>query len=318
MATTQKWNNLATLITAKAEHKEKFNEIIEYKDYEDIYYYRTLKENIEEISINQETFINCLSSIIGQKYQKYITERKIETSGLCPEGTTIPKLDDITEYNPDECCPVCFEIFGIDDDDATIAEGQNCNHIICRECYEKIVDDTNRCPICRAVLDYDFEKPVETETETDTDESDEEDFNGNNRQPTDDLFNGRRWYNTEINQIQYWNTNNSGLVNGLNGLSGWSSYNPCVGAIENFVIRQNSWGGANHIDGCCNICGIQKTIEVNEWMMRRRVNNPNITQNGYIWNDDWNDAFDNDDRQECYECNYRYIQISDAFFVREN
>lgn len=295
MATTQKWNNLATLIIAKAEHKEKFNEIIEYKDYEDIWYYRSIKENIEEINLQNKWFITKLHKIIGQKYEKYITERKI----------TIPKFDDITEYTPDECCPVCFEKFK-DEDDKCGGYGSNCGeHNICWECHEKIINDTNRCPICRAVMDWDYEKPTETET----DESEEEDFNGNNRQPTDDLFIGRRWYNTEINEIQYWNINTIGL-----GV--WSSNPPIISAIETFVSRQHSWG-ENNIEGCCYICGIQKTIEVNEWMIRRRDDNPNITQNGYIWNDSWNDAFDNDDRNECYECNYRDQQIRDAFWLRE-
>ena len=288
---SNKFYNLSILLLAKEEHKRIFGKGRLH----------TINYYINLIGVHKELFINCLGSIMEQKYQKYITERKI----------TIPKFDDITEYNCETDCPVCMEKIG--DNTNGCMEGDNCNHTICSNCRDIIVSNTNKCPICRAKLDDNH-----TETETDTDESEDEDFNGNNRQPTDDLFNGRRWYNTEINQIRYWNNNISGLVDDLNGLSGWSSYNPIFRAIETFVIRQNSWGGDNHIEGCCNICGIQKTIEVNEWMMRRRDNNPNITQNGYIWNDDWDDAFDNgDDRQECYECNYRYIQMSDAFYVRE-
>jgi hypothetical protein len=306
---SNKFKNLSILLLAKEEHKKKFNEIIEYKEYQYIPYYdyiwfnRSLKENIEWIKRNQIGFYIKLRVIIGTKFEKYITERKI----------TIPKLDDITEYNCETDCPVCMETIG--DNTNGCMEGDNCNHTICSNCRDIIVSNTNKCPICRLKLDDNI---TDDDTETDTDESEDEDFNGNNRQPTDDLFNGRRWYNTEINQIRYWNNNISGLVDDLNGLSGWSSYNPILRAMETFVIRQNSWNGDNYIEGCCNICGIQKTIEVNEWMMRRRDNNPNITQNGYIWNGDWGDAFDNgDDRQECYECNYRYIQMSDAFYVRE-
>jgi ribosomal protein L40E len=144
MATTQKWNNLATLIIAKEEHKRKFGKGRLH----------TINYNINLIGVHKELFINCLGSIMEQKYLKYINERKI----------TIPKLDGITEYNCETDCPICFETFGIDDDDdATIAEGDNCEHQICQECYIKIIDDTNRCPICRVVLDNDKENETETD-----------------------------------------------------------------------------------------------------------------------------------------------------------
>lgn len=314
---SNKFKNLSILLLAKEEHKRKFSKGIIIRNWSGIIgggITRSIKYQIEKRLINHNSFILKLNRIITSAIVDYNVRCQVERLRINNITQTINDFDVVSlypQYNCETDCPVCMEKIG--DNTNGCMEGDNCNHTICSNCRDIIVNDTNKCPICRAKLDDNH-----TETETDTDESEDEDFNGNNRQPTDDLFNGRRWYNTEINQIRYWNNNISGLVDDLNGLSGWSSYNPILRAIETFVIRQNSWNGDNHIEGCCNICGIQKTIEVNEWMMRRRDNNPNITQNGYIWNDDWDDAFDNgDDRQECYECNYRYIQMSDAFYVRE-
>jgi hypothetical protein len=44
-----------------------------------------------------------------------------------------------------EGCPVCFEELN-DDNSTTIG----CNHILCIECVNKIVNDSTKCPICRA------------------------------------------------------------------------------------------------------------------------------------------------------------------------
>jgi len=309
MATTttqQKWENLATLIKAKAEHKEKFNEIIEYKDYEDIWYYRSIKENIEEILLNHKWFITNLINIIQQKYHKYITERKI----------TIPNLDRITEYNCETDCPICFETFGIDDDDATIDGGENCDHQICRECLEKIVNDTNRCPICRAVLDNDKENETESDNESsngsqNTDEEYDdwrnEYYGATNIVPTTDLFLGRRWYNAIENRM-YYRQNDTWIGS------------PCMN-LQTFIERYNNWF-RNHTNNntCCFICGIQKTLDVNRYMrdVYNLGNDGDFDINNVDGDEPWEHYFGGGNGDECYDCYKKYEALSDNFNVMTN
>jgi len=42
-------------------------------------------------------------------------------------------------------CSVCFE----EDDNKTY-----CNHEVCKECIDKIININNKCPLCRATLSY--------------------------------------------------------------------------------------------------------------------------------------------------------------------
>lgn len=289
MATTQqKWKNLATLIIAKAEHKRKFNELIVYKEYQYIpnyayiYFHRSLKENIEWIKRNKIGFYIKLRIIIGTKFEKYMTERKI----------TIPKLDDINEYNCETDCPVCFETIG--DNTNGCMEGDNCNHTICSNCRDKIVEDTNKCPICREILD-DNHTGTETETEN-------ESVCGDNERPTTDLFYGRRWYNVEENRIETyngeeWRTNNNQM------------------SMSRFIVRYtfNSSDEASPLlmdDGtCCIVCGIQRTPEVFAFMN-------NIYPEGYTYpaniiTDGWGqtDYFDDEGVEpylRCYDCQLKF------------
>jgi ribosomal protein L40E len=260
---SNKFYNLSILLLAKEEHKEKFNEWIEYNNCGCEWTERCLKGDIEEIFLRKKWFITTiLHKIIEQKYQKYITERKI----------TIPKFDDITEYNPDECCPVCFETFGIDDDDATTAEGANCNHIICRECYMKIATDTNRCPICREKLENtttdDDTDDDETGTQN-TDEDDESDWGDDidNLIPTSNLYIGRRWFNTQTNRIEYYDG------------SSWTQENVRLYTMFHFLTRHYGYDITIEERTCCLSCGLQRTREVNDYM---DTNNP-ILQGNYFF-----------------------------------
>lgn len=288
MATTQqKWKNLATLIKAKAEHKEKFGNRRSYMR-------ETIACHIINIGFRKQVFISYLEDTIQEKYQKYITERKI----------TIPKLDNITEYNCETDCPICFETFGDDDDDATIAEGDNCEHQICRECFEKIVNDTNRCPICREKLDDN------KENDTDTDTDDDESIWGDNERPTTDLFYGRRWYNVEENRIETYNGEE------------WRPNNNHM-SMSRFIVRY-SFNGSNEAspllrdDGtCCIVCGIQRTPEVYEFM-------ENIYPDGYTFPadmimDEWGqeDYFNaeiEEPNTRCYDCDLKF-HLLQGFWV---
>ena len=139
---SNKFNNLSILLLAKEEHKEKFWNEINCGD--DGFMIRdagleSIPYHIYQITYRKQQFDFSLRNLIDQKYRIYITQRKYITQQKY-------------EYIPDECCPVCFDKYGIEDYNATITKGKNCNHNICRDCYKKIVDDTNKCPICRALL----------------------------------------------------------------------------------------------------------------------------------------------------------------------
>lgn len=284
---SNKFKNLSILLLAKEEHKKKFNEIIEYKEYQYIHndyvwFNRSLKENIEWIKRNQIGFYIKLRVIIGTKFEKYITKRKI----------TIPKLDDITEYNCETDCPICFETIG--DNTNGCMEGDNCNHTICSNCRDKIVNDTNKCPICREKLDDNITDEEQSDngiyweqTETDEDESDWGDDDDNLR-PTSILYIGRRWFNTETNTIEYWTGTE------------WTTtlIRP---RMSNFIIRNYGYDNTLEPKTCCLSCGLQRTREVNDFM---DTTNPILRGNFFHFG-------------ECYDCNIITGRMEDHFNTME-
>jgi len=89
---SNKFKNLSILLLAKEEHKEKFYNRIDCGDNGIVVRdagLRSILYHIQEIKYQRDRFIYILSCFMEQKYQKYITERKI----------TIPNLEGITEYN---------------------------------------------------------------------------------------------------------------------------------------------------------------------------------------------------------------------------
>ena len=196
-----------------------------------------------------------------------------------------------------EDCPVCYEKL-VEGNDNCAMSGINCDHKMCIVCYCKITSDESdnkKCPICRAKL----------EEENDSDDSDDEIeniFNGNNNRPTTDLFLGRRWFNTETNKIEYFYCfmNENGL------------YNAWIDNVEkrNFFTFIQRYLNSGNIDGCCYICGIQRTAEVNEFM---KIKYPNGFVN--LDGDEWDDFFlDTSWHNNCYECSNMYHKLNQTFY----
>jgi len=279
-----KWENLATLIIAKAEHKKKFYNRIDYGDEYDEYDngLYSIPYHIQEIKYQQDRFIYILSCFMEQKYQKYITERKI----------TIPNLDGITEYNCETDCPVCMETIG--DNTNGCMEGDNCNHTICSNCRDIIVSNTNKCPICRAKLDdniVDEESDTESEytgTENSGDDDDDDSNWGDdtdNLLPTANLYTGRRWFNIETNTIEYWT-----------GTEWRTTF--VRPSMNSFIIRNfgflNTMVEQRH---CCPTCGLQRTREVNNVM---DTSNPILNGNFFNFGD-------------CYDCYIVLTRMEDHF-----
>jgi len=288
ITTQQKWKNISNLIKAKAEHKKKFYElkmIKVYNDYGDEYQLpvRGIVDEIFQIRLNKKRFMDKLKGIYNDKYHKYITERKI----------TMPKLDDTPKYNCETDCPVCFETIG--DNTNGCMEGDNCNHTICSNCRDKIVNDTNKCPICREKLDDNH-----TGTETDTDTDDEMVW-GNNDRPTTDLFYGRRWYNHEEGIIETFNNEWRTNINQM--------------SMSNFIIRY-SYNDSNDSspllrdDGsCCIVCGIQRTPEVFDYMNTIYTNGYNFPAN-QLEDEGFQTLYFDADCSEpnirCYDCELKF------------
>jgi hypothetical protein len=191
-----------------------------------------------------------------------------------------------------EDCPICLEPMSKDNENCCM-NGTNCEHKFCIPCYCKIIED-NKCAICRAQLE-------ENESD-DSDDETENIFTGNNTRPTTDLFLGRRWFNTETNRMEYFYCfmNENGL------------YNAWIDNIEkrNFSTFIQRYLNVGNIDGCCYICGVQRTTEVNEFMKNKY---PNGFVN--IEGDEWDDYFlDSSWHNNCYECSNMYHKLNHTFY----
>ena len=188
-----------------------------------------------------------------------------------------------------EDCPICLEPM-IKDNENCCMNGTNCEHNFCIPCYCKIIED-NKCAICRAQL----------EDSQDSDDETENIFTGSNTRPTTDLFLGRRWFNTETNRIEYFYCfiNENGLYNAWIDLE-----------KKNFSTFIQRYLNVGDIDGCCYICGIQRTTEVNEFMKNKY---PNGFVN--IEGDEWDDYFlDSSWHNNCYECSNMYHKLNHTFY----
>mmetsp|Transcript_56083 Transcript_56083/g.163864 ORF Transcript_56083/g.163864 Transcript_56083/m.163864 type:complete len:225 (+) Transcript_56083:159-833(+) len=70
-------------------------------------------------------------------------------------GLTEDDLIDVAAISETLKCPVCFEVF----DDPVFCGGRPCQHVFCRECVEKALEQAEQCPTCRAELQRDDLQP---------------------------------------------------------------------------------------------------------------------------------------------------------------
>ena len=164
----EKWMNLSLLIIAKNEHKEKFNNKILNPKYnyagEPKYIKRvsgtSIHYEIKEILSRKNIFIWVLGYFQEKKFEEYLEHRKT---------MAMPNYHDTAEYNCETDCPVCYEPF-----DVYVGIEHGC-HDLCVPCHDRIVLISNRCPICREVLDSFVEQQRQREEEDDDEEDEEED-----------------------------------------------------------------------------------------------------------------------------------------------
>jgi hypothetical protein len=196
-------------------------------------------------------------------------------------------LDTLIEYNPERDCSICYEPL------VELYNGDNCIHHTCRNCYVKLVDSSNKCPICRETLNNSKNTNIDYEDE----EEEFEILHGNNNEPTSDLFNGRRWLNPQTNRIEYYEESDDGFVR--------TSH--VVRDFQTFMLRSLPDITDYYIDGCCATCGIQRTEEVNEYM---KTNNDNYMDGQFRANNigNWSNFFARDNI-ECFDCFKTYFDM---------
>ena len=188
-----------------------------------------------------------------------------------------------------EDCPICFEPM-VENNENCCMNGTNCEHKFCIPCYCKIIED-NKCAICRAEL--------ENKDDTDSDDDDENIFTGINTRPTNDLFMGRRWFNTETNNIEYFFVflDNIGFT-----------YNWVEVEKKSFTSFMQRYSNGDNIEGCCYVCGLQRTAEVNEFMKIKYPNGFTISLENDIWDNFFIEGFNN-----CYECYDKFVRLNHNF-----
>lgn len=231
-----------------------------------IYKMRNNFISIRDIQIKKILFQRSLTYIYTKKRSEY--------------------LDTMIEYNPDRDCMICYEPI------VELCNGDNCIHHTCSNCYLKLVDSTNKCPTCREILDN--TKNINNDDPNDNDD-DEEIIEGTNDEPTNNLFNGRRWLNTQTNTIEYYEEVIDGFVRTRNVVRDFST----------FILR------SDYIEGCCVSCGIQRTEEVSEYM---KTHNDNYTDGRFGSESigSWSNFFVADNI-ECFDCFKTYVDIMRSY-----
>jgi hypothetical protein len=229
---------------------------------------------IRDIEIKRLSSEIKLRDTIRKKYLEYITFRQT------------------TAYNPDNDCIVCYE------SKCDFTSGQNCMHLVCIDCFEKIVSATNKCPICRENLENKTETETETEEEDEIDSEEEGLFDGTNERPTTNLYRGRRWFNTETNTIEYYVGNDE-----------WSDDN--LFSYYTFIKNSDNYNELR----ACNCCGIQRTIEVNNYMSEVYGGNFYYayginTPQSFIT--EW-EKFFNEEFEWCFDCHKKHRVLQSEF-----
>jgi hypothetical protein len=179
--------------------------------------------------------------------------------------------------DPEIDCPVCYMYMEFRD------VGDNCNHALCGICFTRIRETTNKCPICRKQLmtphpeiiiqniiqdnQYIPDFMINTFNYNDLIPGEREIiFEGEDVEPTTQLFNGRRWFNVTTQEIRIYQ---DGIF--LSDTE-YRQTNEHFVSERNVAVRQLSmnYDGFNTHQNC-PFCGIQRTIEANRYIIQRFI-----------------------------------------------
>ena len=263
-------------------------------------------QNLNEDFVQEEVVQEVIQEAVQEVVQEVVQEEEVV-------------------MNPETDCPVCYMHMEARD------VGDNCDHVLCGDCFTRIRETTNRCPICREQLmtpiEYNHlqEEPIIQQNiiqpinqylhdfliETfDYDElipgQREVIFEGDDIEPTTHLFNGRRWFDPTIQEIRIY-LNGTFLVE-----TEYTQRNEHFASERGIAIRQLS---LNYDDfnthHNCPFCGIQRTIESNRYIIQRFIRyygnddefminmNIGITNVNYCWG---TNAFDGQGLNSCLLC----------------
>ena len=207
---------------------------------------------------------NLSEDFVQEEFQEIIQE---EVQEIVQEEVVMdPEID----------CPVCYMYMEFRD------VGDNCNHALCGTCFTRIRETTNRCPICREQLmtphleiiilniqdnqyihkfmmntfNYDDLIPGEREII----------FEGEDDEPTTQLFNGRRWFNVTTQEIRIYQ-------DGIFLLDAeYRQTNEHLVSERNVAVRQLSMNYDDfNTHQNCPFCGIQRTREANRYIINRFI-----------------------------------------------
>lgn len=221
-------------------------------------------------------------------------------------------------------CPVCWE-------DHFIIKQEICSHKLCIPCYDKIMTTTALCPCCRRCWVCNQSSCVceEEVSDSEIDENPYEyplfpgdnmnipDFQGNNYIPTENLFQGRRWYDLETEKLYIylngrWIFEDEYLLNSAH----WESeINYGVRILRGGTDEELEFNSSHN----CKICGLQRTVEVNSYIINRiRYENPyrnHRYHNGKIYSDEYcwgTDAFNGNEIDYCFMCHAVHDRMTDV------
>jgi hypothetical protein len=218
-------------------------------------------------------------------------------------------------------CPVCWE-------DHFIIKQESCSHKLCIPCYHQIITSTALCPCCRRCWVCNRNQCICEEEVSDSEIDDDYElitgdnqclpiFQGSNFIPTDNLFQGRRWYDLETEKLYIylngrWKFEDEYLLNSAH----WESeINYGVRILRGGTDEELGFDSFHN----CKICGLQRTVETNSYIINRiRYENPyrnHRFHNGKIYSDEYcwgTDAFNGNGIDYCFMCHAVHDRMTDV------
>ena len=273
------------------------------------------KRNTQQLKMSQNIVPTNLAEDFVQEEVQYVAQEEV--------------------MNPELDCPVCYMRM------ESRHVGDNCDHLLCGTCFLRIIGTTDKCPICREQLSsiqpqnnyqhdnfqedmiiqqnfmeqniIQYENPyihdflIETFNYYELIPGQREIvFEGDDTEPTTQLFNGRQWFDVATQQIKIY-------LNGRFLLDiEYRQENEHFASERGIAIRQLSMNYDDfNTHQNCPFCGIQRTREANKYILQRfiryfgndfdfRVNmNMGVMNVNYCWG---TNAFDGQGLNCCLLC----------------
>jgi hypothetical protein len=222
---------------------------------------------------------NIVPQNLSEEFIQEVVQEEVVQEEVVQEQVVQEEVVQEEEHvmDPEIDCPVCYMYMEFRD------VGDNCNHALCGTCFTRIRETTNKCPICREQLmtpqpeniiqniiqDNQYIHGLITNTFNYYDLIPGEReiiFEGEDVEPTTQLFNGRRWFNVTTQEIRIYQ---DGIF--LSDTE-YRQTNEHFVSERNVAIRQLSMNyDVFNTHQNCPFCGIQRTIEANRYIIQRFI-----------------------------------------------